>query len=432
MPLLPNSTASLPNGRLEDDSPLRATIITHPDEVDDLNRILEQIRMMRQWMADHGQRNKPLINTEYGILLNESTGFDQARVQRFLVATFDLFYRRPEIIDHAIGMPDDGGRMLQQWFWFILSNEERYFAQTHTSLMSSVNLQLLPLGQEFGNYVSNLVSHYADIAVEGFQATAKWALFSNEASSLQATGWVQNMGDRPTGSFWVRLDSNGAMLQQWQVPGLSPRHGGNDRVLIDHSWQAQITAPPQLTLQADLAGQVGEPCDPNNTRTFTFPAIQQPDLAVASLAMTPAILTGSTTSIRLSATAANIAAHGTSDNQVRVRFWDGEPGAGGTLLHTRVIERGSNANVTTVSYDWRGFAPGPHTVVVEDSTGHGRDRFGQQPATNFVFRALWAELHLCANLDTLAGECTAGRFRTGSDAILQIKPPARSVPVAPG
>ncbi len=187
------------------------------------------------------------------------------------------------------------------------------------------------------------------------------------------------MGDRPTGSFWVRLDSNSAMLQQWQVPGLSPRHGGNDRVLIDHSWQAQITAPPQLTLQADLAGQVGEPCDPNNTRTFTFPTIQQPDLAVASLAMTPAILTGSTTSIQLSATAANFAAHGTSDNQVRVRFWDGEPGAGGTLLHTRVIERGSNANVTTVSYDWHGFAPGPNTVVVEvapatDETGLANNR----------------------------------------------------------
>jgi hypothetical protein len=392
--IVAESTASLPNGRLEDNSPLRATIITHPDEVDDLSRILEQVRMMRQWMADHGQRNKPLINTEYGILLNESTGFDQARVRRFMVNTFDLFYHSPEIIDPAIGMPDDGGRMLQQWFWFILSNEERYFAQVHTSLMSPVNLQLLPLGQEFGNYVRNLVSHYADVAVEGFQASAQWALFSNEASLLQATGWVQNMGDRPTGSFWVRLDSNGAMLQQWQVPGLSPRHGGNDRFWVDHSWQTQVPAPPQLTLQADLAGQVGEPCDPNNTLTFTFPAVQQPDLAVASLAMTPATPTGNTTSIRLSATAANLTAQGTSDDRVRVRFWDGEPGAGGTLLHTHVIERGSNANVTTVSYDWQGFAPGPHTVVIEvapatDETGVANNRqqisFFVPQGQNFIY-----------------------------------------------
>jgi hypothetical protein len=61
----------------------------------------------------------------------------------------------------------------------------------------------------------------------------------------------------------------------------------------------------------------------------------------------------------------NLTAAGTADSQVIVRFWDGQPGAGGVLLHTRTIARGSNANITPVFYDWQGFAPGTHTVVVE-------------------------------------------------------------------
>ena len=359
------STADLPQGRLEDNSPLRATIITHPDQYDDLNLVLEQIRMMRQWMADHGQRNKPLINTEYGILLGEANGFNYARVRRFMLGTFDLFYHSPDIVDPTIGMPDDGNRMLQQWFWFILSNEERYQAQVHTSLMSPVNLQMLPLGQEFGAYVHHLITNYTDIAVPEFQATAKWALFSNEASALHAAGWIQNLGNQPAGSFRAGLESNGASLRQWQIAGLAPRNGGNDRVQVEHSWQAVVTTPQLLSLKADIAGQVVEPCDSNNSRSFTLVAAQAPDLAATDLALTPATPTGSTTSIRLSATVLNLTAAGTADSQVIVRFWDGQPGAGGVLLHTRTIARGSNANITPVFYDWQGFAPGPHTVVVE-------------------------------------------------------------------
>jgi hypothetical protein len=261
MPSWPHRRQICLRGRLEDNSPLRATIITHPDQYDDLNLVLEQIRMMRQWMADHGQRNKPLINTEYGILLGEANGFNFARVRRFMLGTFDLFYHSPDIVDPTIGMPDDGGRMLQQWFWFILSNEERYHAQVHTSLMSPVNLQMLPLGQEFGAYVHHLATNYTDIAVTEFQATAKWALFSNEASALHAAGWIQNLGNQPAGSFRAGLESNGASLRQWQIAGLAPRNGGNDRVQVEHSWQAVVTAPQLLSLKADIAGQVGEPCD---------------------------------------------------------------------------------------------------------------------------------------------------------------------------
>lgn len=359
------STAALPGGRLEDNNSLRATIITHPDEYDDLNRVLGQVRMMRQWMADHGQRNKPLINTEYGILLDEATGFDYARVRRYMLGTFDLFWRSPQIIDHNIGMPDDGGRMIQQWFWFILSSQSRYNSGTHTSLMSPETLQMLPLGQEFGNYVRNLASSYTDLTVAAFQVSPDWALFAGEESTLRATGVIRNLGNRAAGSFWVRLASDSTTVQQWQVAGLSPRHGGNDTFSVDHSWRAVMTGQRTLTLTADSAGQVGEPCDPNNAASVVLTAAQVTDMTVTNLATTPAVVTGNTTTLRLTADVSNLGARGTAAGQVVVRFWDGQPGAGGVLLHSRTIQRGSNANLTTVYYDWRGFAPGRHSIVVE-------------------------------------------------------------------
>ena len=231
--------------------------------------------------------------------------------------------------------------------------------------MSPVTLQMLPLGQEFGSYVRNLINNYTDLAVESFQVSPRWALFSGEASSLHATGIVRNQGNLAASSFWVRLTSDGSTVQQWQVPGLSPRHGGNDTFLVDHRWQSLITGDRTLVLTADSAGQVGEPCDPNNVFSVTLSAPPVTDLSVTNMAMSPAVITGSTSTIRLMADVSNLGARGTAAGQVVARFWDGQPGAGGVLLHTQTIRRGSSANLTTVSFDWQGFTPGQHTVVVE-------------------------------------------------------------------
>lgn len=85
------STATLPNARFEDDSPLRAMIVTTVDDHDNLDLIEQQIRDFRQWLLNDGQRNKPLINTEYGILMTEDIGFDYGRVRNFMLNSFNRF-----------------------------------------------------------------------------------------------------------------------------------------------------------------------------------------------------------------------------------------------------------------------------------------------------------------------------------------------------
>ena len=82
---------------------------------DDLALVEEQVRRMRGWMAEHGQRDKPLWITEYGILMPASYGFDEERVRRFLLASNDLF---ANLRDPVLGYAEDDDRMVQRWVWF--------------------------------------------------------------------------------------------------------------------------------------------------------------------------------------------------------------------------------------------------------------------------------------------------------------------------
>ncbi len=80
-----------------------------------LQLIEGQIRRMRQWMIDHGQREKPLWITEYGILMPPSYGFPPSVVNQFIEDSFDLFN---SLADPALGYSADGQRLVQQWTWF--------------------------------------------------------------------------------------------------------------------------------------------------------------------------------------------------------------------------------------------------------------------------------------------------------------------------
>lgn len=85
------------------------------EDHDDLSLVAEQVRRMRAWMAAHGQREKPLYITEYGILMPNDYGFPPSRVIDFLVGSFDLFL---ELRDDGTGYPADDNRLVQRWCWF--------------------------------------------------------------------------------------------------------------------------------------------------------------------------------------------------------------------------------------------------------------------------------------------------------------------------
>ena len=77
-----------------------------------------QITDFRRWMAARGLRDKPLIVTEYGILMPASYGFPPDLVSTFLVDTFDFFLTA----DDRIGYPADDHRLVQAFNWFSVAD----------------------------------------------------------------------------------------------------------------------------------------------------------------------------------------------------------------------------------------------------------------------------------------------------------------------
>ncbi|HHY56594.1 MAG TPA: hypothetical protein GYA08_14295 [Chloroflexi bacterium] len=92
------------------------------DEHDNLTLVETQVRDMRQWMAAHGQQEKPLWITEYGILMPATYGFDAARVIAFMEGSFDLFQ---SLRDPTTGLAEDDYRLVQRWNWYS-ARDSRY------------------------------------------------------------------------------------------------------------------------------------------------------------------------------------------------------------------------------------------------------------------------------------------------------------------
>jgi len=88
---------------------------------------IEHIWRFRQWMYDHGQADKPLIITEYGVVMPpEYLPLGNASVQNFMRETFRFSLRTT---DSRLGCPTDGYRLVQRWAWYSL-NEKPYDVST--------------------------------------------------------------------------------------------------------------------------------------------------------------------------------------------------------------------------------------------------------------------------------------------------------------
>ncbi|NJN84144.1 MAG: hypothetical protein HC802_18950 [Caldilineaceae bacterium] len=85
------------------------------EEHDDLELVAFQVELMRRWMREHGQQQKPLWITEYGILMPESYGFYPGVVTTFMLDSFDLFEK---LRDPELGFAEDEDRLVQRWVWF--------------------------------------------------------------------------------------------------------------------------------------------------------------------------------------------------------------------------------------------------------------------------------------------------------------------------
>ena len=99
----------------------------------DFTKAWPQIVSLRTWMKDHGQQNKPLIITEYGVNMPawvecpaypDPTGcpFTPEQVRdSMMYPSFDAFLNQT---DANIGYPADGNRLVQRWNWWSVDYDD--------------------------------------------------------------------------------------------------------------------------------------------------------------------------------------------------------------------------------------------------------------------------------------------------------------------
>jgi uncharacterized repeat protein (TIGR01451 family) len=104
---------------------------------------------LRAWMAAHGERNKPLINTEYGILYKQLGGgqITPQQVSQYLIDSFDYLLTKT---DPATGFPADENRLVQGWVWYSLNDDS-----WNGNLFNPNTQTLTAVGTTWKNYVSD-------------------------------------------------------------------------------------------------------------------------------------------------------------------------------------------------------------------------------------------------------------------------------------
>lgn len=88
-------------------------------ENDSMAIFRQHILNFRTWMKQHGQQNKPLIISEYGVLMPPEHGFTPERVNEFMWNSFDYLLSAK---DSALGCAADEYRLVQRWLWYSIND----------------------------------------------------------------------------------------------------------------------------------------------------------------------------------------------------------------------------------------------------------------------------------------------------------------------
>jgi len=103
------------------DDAVRAAALSDLTSCDNADPVLFQqlIWSFREWLVEHDQGDKPLIISEYGVLMPDlllTNGADD--VLRFMNVTFTFMLTAS---DPVLGYSDDGDRLVQRWLWYSLN-----------------------------------------------------------------------------------------------------------------------------------------------------------------------------------------------------------------------------------------------------------------------------------------------------------------------
>jgi uncharacterized repeat protein (TIGR01451 family) len=222
---------------------------------------------LRAWMAAHGERNKPLINSEYGVLYKQLGGgqITPQQVSAYLTASFDYMLTAT---NPTTGYPADENRLVQGWVWYSLNDEN-----WNGNLFSPTTNALTSVGTTWKNYVSDPGKPLASQSRQNLlpanlrvQLPQAYVVPPNKLTAILRVD-VANSGNSPTSTgnnlvvkFWGKRanESSFSLISTPTVPDLAGC-GGFTTVEVnwsnlgagDHAWYAEVVPIGNETNVAD-------------------------------------------------------------------------------------------------------------------------------------------------------------------------------------
>ena len=234
--------------------------------VDDLDRMDifdQQIRRFRQWMKNHGQQDKPLIVSEYGILFNQELGYGYERVRDYMLGTFDYFLNTK---DQSIGYPEDDFRLVQRWAWYSLDDDNFGWGTTWSALFDPHTHQINQLGLDFGKYTAPLVRSYVDLTPDSINLVS--APVYGEKTAVDVRTSVFNWGNSQSPASAVRVSTGGVQEKDSYLPPVPRRYAGE--ATSSTKFSLLVSGPTTLTVKVDPNNIVPESREGNNTATMSL------------------------------------------------------------------------------------------------------------------------------------------------------------------
>jgi hypothetical protein len=245
----------VPNGRLYE----------APDTIS-VTLFAEQLVAFRRWTAERGERDKPLLVSEYGIfpLRYYPPG---AGIQYVLTGTFNYM---STATDPATGYPGDANRLVQRWVYFSLDDDGPY-AGAH--LVDPVLGELTDLGRAWVDFVAAppngfvpRLPNYRPVAIR----TEPAAPYSPDGQPVTVTVYADIANN---GSISVTLPVTVRIADsQWPLAGLTAVGGidgcGGRALSAGVTFSGLRPGVHIVAVQADSTNAVAERDEVDNTGNF--------------------------------------------------------------------------------------------------------------------------------------------------------------------
>lgn len=212
-------------------------------EHDDVAIFIKQLTAFRQWMKDHGQREKPLLLSEYGqlyVYIPEGNGcflsdefgncFTPTRVNNYMDATLNWL---ETATDSSLGYPADNNRLVQQWLWFSLrvGNETNNEESGGSSNLLTINYDSLPagdvaalteMGQNYRSHIQSKTLYKNLMASRALPSVAFTNPPGNTASATLMVEFHNNGNTKINQPFNVTFYSDGGLTQEIGTVTINP------------------------------------------------------------------------------------------------------------------------------------------------------------------------------------------------------------------